>query len=167
MMVLTVLELWVACDEAALKMCPLIRDYPPSSLQHELLQNLLLPSKTQMERLRVLELYIADRRSRATYASAMLFDGLESSDSFPVKFFDQHQQHQALLQQITTWAHNKRQQKISEFQRLKQQHADLMQNYNNFNNGNCEMVEVRLLRDLKQGDAVTRTTLRSFRFRNN
>ena len=74
----TVFELWMACDKVAVSLHPLLKEYNPGVPQ-DVLQNLLLPSKQQMERLRILEQYLTDRRE-VRYPSSKIYRDLDSPD---------------------------------------------------------------------------------------
>jgi len=63
-MILTMFELWVACDKVAVHKCPLLGEYAPE-VPLEALQNLLLPRADQMERLMKLESYVRGRSARS------------------------------------------------------------------------------------------------------
>ena len=137
-MFLTILEIWVACDKAAIRMCPLLGDCQPG-LPEENFQSLLLPYKSQMEKLHDLESYIAGRRSGASYPCVISNQNLENPDCFAVKYFESSDEHKDLLGRITAWATLKRRDKISELEQVKQQHDDLMRRYDE---GKCDMYEV-------------------------
>ncbi|KAK2606446.1 hypothetical protein QQS21_003139 [Conoideocrella luteorostrata] len=124
-MILTILELWVACDISTLEICPMLREYDPG-LSIELLQNLILPSKSQLQRLNLVERYIMHRRRHSAIASRFVFGEFGSPLSFAVKYFQQSPPHQELLENIETRAHLQRHQKCEEFRRQKVHFKNLM-----------------------------------------
>ncbi|EJT69972.1 hypothetical protein GGTG_12149 [Gaeumannomyces tritici R3-111a-1] len=63
-LVLTVLELWIACDKSATALDSLLKEYSPR-VPAQLLQSLLLPYRDQMVRLEKAELYILERTRTA------------------------------------------------------------------------------------------------------
>ncbi|KAH9826656.1 Protein of unknown function (DUF3645) [Teratosphaeria destructans] len=113
-MLLTILELWKACDQAALDACPLLNDYA-DGIPTAVLQNFLLPSIDQMERLSRVEQYLVAREARSTYGSGLLFD-LSSDAGFANRFYDHSPQHQMLRDSIVSQAEEARAQKLAELQ---------------------------------------------------
>ncbi|EJT74694.1 hypothetical protein GGTG_08532 [Gaeumannomyces tritici R3-111a-1] len=63
-LVLTALELWVACDKSATALTPLLKEYDPQIPAH-ILQLLVLPFREQMGRLGRVELYLRERCNAA------------------------------------------------------------------------------------------------------
>lgn len=129
-MVLTIFELWVACDKAALQKCPWLSEYDPGiKTASDALQNLLLPFLDQMKRLFVLEDYIDRRSARSGKQTSLLFT-LNSSESFASQYFDQSDTHQALLSKIISKAKASRQEKLKEFEQVKAKYyaLDTLQN---------------------------------------
>lgn len=124
-MILTLLDLWMACDLATVKACPLLAEYD-HGLSHEVLQNLILPFKDQLERLDRVEKYLISRRGGSTKTSADVFDAFGSPSSFAVRYFHQSTSHQVLMRRIQSEAEKKRQQKRAEFKMLKQSYNDLV-----------------------------------------
>ena len=119
------MELWVACDVSASGKCPLLTDYDPG-IYCDLLQNLILPFKSQLERLNKVEEYILLRRQRSALSSQLVFGEFGSRFSFAVRYYQQSPQHQDLLDQIERQARSRRQKKCEEFRRLKEQYGSLM-----------------------------------------
>ncbi|KAF2969305.1 hypothetical protein GQX73_g4245 [Xylaria multiplex] len=81
-MLLTIFELWVACDDAAVKLCSLLGEYDPG-IPYDVLQNLLLPFKSQMQRLHRVEQYLLDRSFSARFKPTSLYYYLDNSECFP------------------------------------------------------------------------------------
>lgn len=98
-MILTIFELWVACDKLAIADCPLLAEYPPD-VPLEPLQNLLLPYLHQMVRLHELEKYL-DKRAKQAHAhlSPFLFS-TQSPQAFATRYFQDSREHQDLRDQI-------------------------------------------------------------------
>ncbi|KAK4547804.1 hypothetical protein LTR86_011344, partial [Recurvomyces mirabilis] len=80
-MLLTIYEIWVACDTIGLGSCSLLADYDPE-IPESVLQNLLLRFRDQMEQLQRVEAHLSNRRSQSIYPAARLFD-LSRSEGFP------------------------------------------------------------------------------------
>ncbi|KAI9896164.1 hypothetical protein N3K66_008336 [Trichothecium roseum] len=127
-MILTLLDLWIACDASTVEACPLLADYD-HGLSHEMLQNLVLPFKDQLERLDRAERYLISRRKSSTKASVDVFDAFGSPSSFAVRYFQQSTRHQELMRRIKSEAEQKRQQKRAEFRALNQYHNDLVSQF--------------------------------------
>lgn len=127
-MVLTIFELWVACDKAALQSCPWLSEYDPG-IPTDALQNLLLPFLDQMKRLFELEDYVARRKAGSSKRTDLLFAS-DKSTSFASQYFDKSDTHQALLSRIETDANNARRAKLEEFERVQAEYRrlDTLQN---------------------------------------
>ncbi|KAI0968781.1 hypothetical protein F4678DRAFT_463970 [Xylaria arbuscula] len=111
-MLLTIFELWVACDDAAVNLCPLLSQYDPG-VPWVVLQNLLLPFVSQMRRLRRVEQYLLDRSSSARFPPTNLYYDLESPECFPVKYFSLCTEMQETYREIIADAQEKRRAKAS------------------------------------------------------
>ncbi|KAJ0123975.1 hypothetical protein J7T55_012448 [Diaporthe amygdali] len=122
-MVLTIFELWVACDKAALRKCPWLNKYDPG-IPTDALHNLLLPFLDQMKRLFDLEDYIDRRKTRSRKQTDLLFAS-DSSESFASQYFDKSHTHQALLSEIVSDAKRARQAKLEEFKQVKAEYRRL------------------------------------------
>lgn len=123
-MILTVFELWTACDVIAIAGCKLLHQYAPGVPSSQL-QNLLLPFKNQMNKLRDVEHYIARRQVDARLPSWKIFRDNSSPDSFAATFFDQSTKLQDELKRIEAWATKARQEKLSNLKKLKEEYARL------------------------------------------
>lgn len=128
-MLLVIMELWVACDKAATQHHPLILNYR-SEMPHELLQSLILPLRGQMERLKTVEDYLEKRRARAYFSYPSIFDSFGHIHSFSVQYFENSPAHQTLLRDIEQEAESARQRKKEEFSRLKKEYEDWINLYN-------------------------------------
>ncbi|KAE9567462.1 hypothetical protein CGMCC3_g16424 [Colletotrichum fructicola] len=139
-MLLTILELWIACDKAAVHAHPLLVDYD-AGIPTELFQSLLLPSRKKMERLSQAERYLANRsRHRMSRCSDFhVYTTYGSPDSFSVRYFVQSGRHQTLLTEIEANATADRDEKRRELARLKSQYQSLMSQYSR---SNCNSVSV-------------------------
>lgn len=120
-MLLTVMELWVACDRAATDTCDLLREFS-AGMSPAVLQNLLLPYLDQMERLSKVEIHLASRSRGLSHSSIF---SLESNQGFPNRFYNSSQKHKDLHQTICTHAENAKQAKSAELSHLKQEYSRL------------------------------------------
>ncbi|GAM88641.1 hypothetical protein ANO11243_066750 [Dothideomycetidae sp. 11243] len=136
-MVLTCLELWIAIDKSATEAHPLLLDYSPE-IPHQLLQSLLLPCKSQMQRLNRAEQYIEARLKKVDQRCPSIFTSFGTAESLSVRYFQKSTSHQALLESILSDARERRQRKKDELRALKQQYNDLMSKYANME---CDYVE--------------------------
>ncbi|KAK3721140.1 hypothetical protein LTR37_003430 [Vermiconidia calcicola] len=136
-MILTICELWVANDIAAVALYPLLGQYDPG-LTSDALHNLHLPTKRQMERLHAVEEYLVQRRSVATLDfSALLHTNTPSC--FAAKYFDTSSKHQSTLTSIEAKAELDKTRKLEDFRKLKQEYSDLMQKHAS---GVCDTQEI-------------------------
>ncbi|KAH7176975.1 hypothetical protein EDB81DRAFT_898494, partial [Dactylonectria macrodidyma] len=138
-MLLTTLELWVAADKAAVHAIPLLRNYDPE-VPIEVFQALLLGLRRDMDRLYHAESYVMGRKTFAkSHRTPSVFRSYDHEDSFPVQYFSTSATHQASMEKIVKEATVQRQEKGLELQELKEQHEELMQEYDQ---AECETVEV-------------------------
>ena len=126
LMLLTSIELWVALDKCAAHLYPLLRDYDPE-FRSSLFESLLLPKKTQMERLLHVEQYLAERRAAILPGSPSIFRSNHTAGSFAVRYFDQSPPHQELRRIIVADANNERIRRKSELAQKRQRYRELMQ----------------------------------------
>jgi len=101
LMLLTVIELWVAIDQIATSIIPLLKHYPSGfEVILNFLSVLLLPTGAHLRRLHKVEAYMQTRRFHAT-GPTIFQDGEKlTQDSFPVRYFDQSPLHQSLHDKI-------------------------------------------------------------------
>ncbi|GAB7331594.1 hypothetical protein MBLNU13_g02973t1 [Cladosporium sp. NU13] len=123
-MILTLLDIWVACDKVSVKTCAMLTDYAPE-IPTDMLQNLLLPYPFQMEKLHKLEEYLNGRSQASRSDLTGLQFNTNNSNSFAVRYYEQSPSHQRLKKVIEQDAqvayNNKRseyQTKTSDFDRL-------------------------------------------------
>lgn len=115
-MLLTIFELWVACDRSACTVHKLLGDYQPE-IPLGVFESLILPFKSQMERLHHLEEYFVGRQKRAAAASMpSIFSSFGQKNSFAVRFFASSTPHQELKSAIESRADAEKTAKIAEFQ---------------------------------------------------
>ncbi|KAF4469857.1 hypothetical protein FALBO_3237 [Fusarium albosuccineum] len=138
-MLLVVAELWVALDKAAVDAMPMLKLYC-SEVPSEVWQVLLLGLKKDMERLHRVETYLREREKVSLRERRpSVFRSYGTTLSFPVKYFSQSPSHQAMKRKIESDASATRNEKIAEFRRLKEEHQDLMAQYQD---ASCEQTPV-------------------------
>ena len=127
LMLITTIDLWIACDKSAIEIHPLLADYDPA-ISPDVCQALLLRFRSGMERLAVVEQYLRWRQSRAKYKSVLSSFG--EATCFSVRYFDSSESHQRLKVQIEQKASEERQAKREELQKLQAEYANLKSAYN-------------------------------------
>jgi hypothetical protein len=138
-MVLTVTDLWVACDKAACRLYGHLEEYD-HEIAPKLLWSLLLPLKCHLRRLSQIESYLRLRRIKIKKALSPFRD-FGNSSSFAVRYFNQSAQQQQLLAEIEKKAEKERAEKIEKLNQLNKRHQELMELHAN---SSCENVEVTL-----------------------
>ncbi|KAF2276055.1 uncharacterized protein EI97DRAFT_47175 [Westerdykella ornata] len=136
-MYLTILELWVACDRLACHMHSLLNQYDPE-IPVDQFQLFLLPLKTQLQRLAIIEDRLRARKALCLRNAPSVYRDFGKPHSFAVKYFDQSPSHQALKVRIENEAAERRQAKQKQlleeqgrYQRLMEQHSNMAcQTYN-------------------------------------
>ncbi|KAF8597353.1 hypothetical protein BDV93DRAFT_596776 [Ceratobasidium sp. AG-I] len=127
MMVLTILELWVALDKLATSQCPLLLDYSPE-IPESFLEPLLIRSTKDIDRANEIQRYLRRRHFVAqTCARGSVFSNKISSNSLPVRYFRQSRPHQELKQAIVRDANAKREQKVKEMTRMNENHNRIVE----------------------------------------
>ncbi|KAG8733067.1 hypothetical protein FRC10_000456, partial [Ceratobasidium sp. 414] len=125
-MILTVMELWVALDRVATSQHNLLLEYSPE-IPEDLIEVLLLRSSLHLERARVVQSYLRRRHADSKAAGrGSVFTSKATSDSLPVRFFQQTHSLQVLKQAIEREAERQRREKVEELRRLNADHARLM-----------------------------------------
>ena len=117
-MVLTIMDMWVALDKCTISAEPLFRKYPtgfPSSI----FDRLLLAKGQDMRRLFYIEQYLLLRRDEAERGYPLVFHEGNTTRSFAVAFFDQSPEHQQLKLEIEAAAAEDRERKLREFAKQK------------------------------------------------
>ncbi|KAH9048936.1 hypothetical protein EDB84DRAFT_1261517 [Lactarius hengduanensis] len=122
-MILTVMDLWMALDTLALQQCPLLAFYSPE-IPKDFLHPLLLHRSGSLRRAMLIEEYILDRHEKASYTTSIFSDNVTES-SFAVQYFRASQRLQQLYVEITQRASGEQAQKLSELNSLNQRWQSL------------------------------------------
>jgi hypothetical protein len=138
LMYLCLLELWIAADKSACGIYPLLCQYNPEVGLEEL-QCLILPRKSQLQRLLNIERYVQNRRDTANKANPSVYEKFGNPSTFAVKYFDQSSALQVTLADINREATEKKKQKLESLLGLKRRYQDLMDHYNR---NECETIKV-------------------------
>ncbi|KAF8962069.1 hypothetical protein BDZ97DRAFT_1759482 [Flammula alnicola] len=121
LMLLTIMELWVALDAIAVFHCPLLLDYSPE-IPASFLDPLLLRRAKFIERAARIQLYLRNRHSKATIATSIYSDHLDHT-TFAVRYFQQSSSLYAVKASIERDAALKRTNKHAELQGKNERHA--------------------------------------------
>lgn len=124
-MLLTLLELWIACDKSAIQCHHELGKYD-ACIPVDCFQSLLLPFKSQMTRLAQAESYLSQRQRNHKYHGSGIFHDYGTRNCFSVRYFDQSDEHQRLLKAIEDHATQKRAEKKAELQEKQQRYRHLM-----------------------------------------
>ncbi|CAG7991695.1 unnamed protein product [Penicillium nalgiovense] len=127
-MLLTLLELWVACDKAAIQSYDDLSKYD-ACIPVNCFQSLLLPFKSQMERLASAEKYLSKRQRSVKHHGAGIFHDYGSPSCFSVLYFNQSDEHQRLLEAIENHASRQRTKKKAELREKQENYRHLMELY--------------------------------------
>ncbi|KIM46712.1 hypothetical protein M413DRAFT_23079 [Hebeloma cylindrosporum] len=120
LMLLTIMELWVALDTIAGVKCPLLLSYSPV-IPASFLNPLLLRRAKSIERAAQIERYIRRRHSNATIATSIFSDQL-NRDTFAVRFFQASPILHAARASIESHAATMRENKRKELQEFNERH---------------------------------------------
>ena len=123
LMLLTIMELWVALDTIAGVQCPLLLSYSPE-IPASFLDPLLLRRAKSIERAARVALYIRGRHANATIATSIFSDQL-AHDTFAVRYFQQSPTLQATKALIESHAASLRENKRKELQESNEKHVSL------------------------------------------
>ena len=110
LMVLVILELWVALDKIVVTQCPLLLSYPPE-IPDEILQSLLLRKGQDLSRVAPLVQYLRGRNGGSSRPSVF---GEICENSFAVKFFESSRELQTQKSIIESKANAMKKEKTSE-----------------------------------------------------
>lgn len=128
-MLLTLLEIWIAMDKAAVTQIPLMRQYS-AHVPTELYKGILLSHIQDMGRLHEAEEYLLNREVDAKKENnPSIFSSFGTKDCFSSQYFDQSPSHQTLLRDIKKTARRERKEKLAELHSLQKEYHDLMKRY--------------------------------------
>ncbi|KAG2112417.1 hypothetical protein DEU56DRAFT_935108 [Suillus clintonianus] len=111
-MLLTLFALWVALDQLVVKSIPLLMEYSPE-VPVTIFNRLLLQKGAAIERLKVLQQYVATRTRNARPGFSTFSDGADM-DAFAVRYYDQSEELQSRKQRIEDDARAERRKRIAE-----------------------------------------------------
>ena len=117
-LLLNVMDLWVALDKCTIHRCSILSQYSPE-FPESVFDNLVLPTRSQMERLSAIENYLRQRRYLITMS-------VFHSVSFAAQYYEQSPRHQQLRRKIEADAQVERNRKLHELKEKQQKYRDIM-----------------------------------------
>ncbi|KAE8334599.1 hypothetical protein BDV24DRAFT_170024 [Aspergillus arachidicola] len=144
-MFLTILELWIACDKAAIHIHGILHDYD-ACIPASMFQSLLLPRQSHMRRLADAERYLDQRRQDQSYSGPGIFRDYGTPTCFSVRYFDTSTEHQRLHAAIVERAEQERRSKLVELHNKQQRYADL---YHRIDSMDCSYHDVLVDREFE------------------
>ncbi|KAL8296078.1 hypothetical protein RB600_001523 [Gaeumannomyces tritici] len=136
--VLTALELWIACDKSVTTLEPLLRKYNPH-FPAQLLQSLVLTFRRQMSRLAKAELYLNERIRASDSSRPHIFRSFATESSFAIQYYSESQKLQGLHRRITKDATKARAEKVAQLAEKQRKYMELKRRHDNLE---CEQVRV-------------------------
>ena len=124
-MILTIMDLWVALDMSTIQHCPLLKEYSPR-IPSDFLHPLILHQSSTLKRALRIEEYLC-RRHKEARDSTSIFSNNVSESSFAVKYFCASEDLQHLNDKIIADAEQIRAKKRVELYNLNQTSASLLQ----------------------------------------
>ena len=115
-MILTIMDLWVALDTFTIQQCPLLKQYSPE-IPSDFLHPLLLHRSSTLDRALHIEEYLSRRHKEARNITSIFSNDITES-SFAVKYYCASQNLQCLYDEIVTDAQQKRDEKRAELASL-------------------------------------------------
>jgi len=122
-MILTIMDLWVALDVLAIQMCPLLTQYSPE-IPSEFLHDLLLHRSSTINRALSIEEYLCWRHAEASQVTS-IFSNVVDGSCFAVKYFQTSQELKRLDYEIYAQATREREEKCVELTSLNRQSDSL------------------------------------------
>jgi hypothetical protein len=122
-MILTIVDLWMALDILAINQCPLLKQYSPE-IPTKFLHDLLLHRSSTINRASRIEEYLFRRHTEALQVPSIFSNSVDDS-CFAVKFFQASQDLNLLYDEINAHAHQEREDKRAELSSLNQQSQSL------------------------------------------
>ena len=124
-MLLTMIELWVALDKIAIKDIPILADYSPE-VPTSLLEHLLLCNTASLHRLRYAYEYLSRRHSQSRNQWSV-FSSTTTADTFAVRFYRKSSHLRRLKARIEEGARREVREKIAELREMNARYAELQQ----------------------------------------
>ncbi len=123
-MILTVMDLWVALDTFAIQQCPLLKQYSPG-IPSDFLHPSLLHRSSSLKRALHIEEHLR-RRYKEAYNATSIFSNSITDSCFAVKYFRNSDRLRRLYDEIVTHAQQERVEKRAELAVLNQTSKSLL-----------------------------------------
>ncbi|KAG8217925.1 hypothetical protein J3R82DRAFT_6091 [Butyriboletus roseoflavus] len=130
-MLLTMIELWVALDKIAIMEIPMLAEYSPE-VPTSLLEVLLLCKTKSLHRLRHAHEYLSHRHSQSQ-SQWSVFSQTVAADSFAVRFYASSSHLQCLKTQIEEAAQREVRDKVAELEKANARHVEFQQTADKIN----------------------------------
>ncbi|CAK4034215.1 Hypothetical predicted protein [Lecanosticta acicola] len=146
-MVLTAVELWIACDKRSIKQCPLLSEYDPE-IPSSLLESLVLPSKSQWIRLRVVEDYLTSRKKEACFTNEYLFQGpgdRRHGNDFAIRYYTRYDKERGLERFQNTLLQRAQQDRDAKILELENKRSQYIQMKRSWEQSTCDTKTVSIL----------------------
>ena len=124
-MILTIMDLWVALDMSTIRQCPLLKRYSPE-IPSDFLHSLLLHRSSTLKRALHIEEYLCHRHKEACNPASIFSSNIGES-SFAVEYFRASEDLQRLNDKIIADAQQIRERKRAELNNSNQRFASLLQ----------------------------------------
>jgi hypothetical protein len=125
-MILTIMDLWVALDTFAIQQCPLLKQFSPE-IPSEFLHGLLLHRSSTLKRALRIEEYLGQRHQHAHRDTSVFSNYV----SFAVEYFRTSKHLQSLYDEINTHAQQDRAAKRAELASLNQKSKSILREASN------------------------------------
>ncbi|KAH9056705.1 hypothetical protein EDB87DRAFT_1793974 [Lactarius vividus] len=151
-MILTIMDLWMALDKLTTQQCPLLSSYSPE-IPQDFLHPLLLHRSGSLRRAMLIEEYILQRH-QGTSCATSIFSDTATESSFAVRYFNDSPELQQLYDDIDQHAEEQQEEKCGEldvqnelWQLLKDEATMMDHDYTkdyegNLVHGRCEKCQV-------------------------
>ncbi|CAE6459581.1 unnamed protein product [Rhizoctonia solani] len=123
-MILTLMRIWMAIDELAIKDCPLLSRFSPE-LPADILDPLLLRTTQHLEAACTIQQHIRQRYSNATQGNPSVLSEKAAQNCFAVQYFRSSSRHQQRKAKIEAYAQEQQNRKIKELEDLNAKHEKL------------------------------------------
>ena len=124
MMILTIMDLWVALDTSTIQQCPLLKQYSPE-IPSDFLHPILLHQSSTLNRALRIEEYLCQRHKEAHNATSIFSNNISES-SFAVKYFCASEDLRRLNNKIIADAQQIRAKKREELNNLNKKSVSLL-----------------------------------------
>jgi hypothetical protein len=130
-MILTIMDLWVALDRFATQACPLLKQYPPE-IPSNFLHSLLLHRSATLKRALHIEEYLCQRHKEAPEATS-IFSNRIGDSCFALKYLRTSKSLQRLYDEISTHARKNQAADRAKLHSLNQKSASILRKSSKMN----------------------------------